>query len=190
VGQEINEYGMVVDPERPWLGGFFPQGDPSSWCPDVWEWALDRFKIKSVIDVGCGAGKALDWFEQHGCIVLGVDGLPPNDKRIIEHDYTMGPYVPDRPFDLCWSCEFVEHVEEEYIPHYTWTFRSAKYLMMTHALWWQSGHHHVTLWRPETWIDVIEDYGFTLLGRETIESRDRALQHYWKHSGLIFRRTK
>jgi hypothetical protein len=181
---------MVIDTERSWLGGYFPEGDPASWCPDVWEWALDRYKIKSVIDVGCGACKELDWFQQHGCFVLGIDGLPPPDPRVVEHDYTTGPYVPSRDFDLCWSCEFVEHIEEQYVPHFTWTFRSAEYLMMTHGLVWQGGHHHVNCQRPEYWIDMMENYGFTFLGRDTVESRDRALQQYWKHSGLVFRRTE
>jgi SAM-dependent methyltransferase len=187
---ELSEYGMVVDPERPWLGGYFPDGDPASFCPEVWEWMLGKFPIRSVIDVGCGAGKELDWFKARGCDVLGVDGLPPEHLNITRHDYTTGPYVPDREFDLCWSCEFVEHVEEEYVLNFIATFYSAHYVMMTHGLTWQGGHHHVNLQRPEYWIDRMMQSGFTLLGRDTIESRDRALQHYWKHSGLVFRRTK
>lgn len=180
---------MVVDPERPWLGGYFPEGDPGSIVPEVWEWAMEKFSIKSMIDVGCGAGIAMNWFEARGCKVAGVEGLPLNDDpRIIEHDYTLGPYRSRRKFDLCWSCEFVEHIEERFIPNFLATFRSARLLMMTHGLYWQDGHHHVNCQRPEYWIDLLEGEGFELLGRETIESRDRALQHYWKHSGLIFRR--
>lgn len=185
---ELSAHGQVIDSERPWLGGYFPEGDPGSIVPDLWEWALTRFKIKSMIDVGCGSGTAMNWFQAHGCEVLGVEGLPlHNDERIVEHDYTLGPYVPERSFDLCWSCEFVEHVEEQYIPNFVATFQSAKILMMTHALFWQDGHHHVNIQRPEYWMDTMRQHGFKLLGRETIESRDRALQHYWKHSGLIFR---
>jgi SAM-dependent methyltransferase len=179
---------MVVDSERPWLGGYFPEGDPGSLVPDVWERAIDRFKIRSVIDVGCGSGRELQWFRSRGCEVLGIEGLPPPGiLDIVEHDYTTGPYVPPRTFDLCWCCEFVEHIEEQYIPNFIATFKSSRYLMMTHALYWQDGHHHVNCQRPEYWIDRIRDSGFTFLARETIESRDRALNHYWKHSGLIFR---
>lgn len=180
--------GMVVDPERPWLGGYFPEGDPGSTCTDVWEWALEKYKFHSVIDVGCGAGTAMRWFEARGCDVLGVDGLPPpHVTNIVEHDYTLGPYEPQQSFDLCWCCEFVEHIDEEYIPNFVATFRSARYVMMTHGLYWQDGHHHVNCQRPEYWIKRMNASGFSLLGRDTIISRDRALQHYWKHSGLIFR---
>jgi hypothetical protein len=187
----ISEHGMVVDENRPWLGGYFPEGDVASNCSDVWQWALERFKFESVIDVGCGQGLEMGWFAARGCEVRGVDGLPPAGlEHIVEHDYTLGPYVPERKFDLCWCCEFVEHVEEEFIPNFISTFRSARYVMMTHGLFWQSGHHHVNCQRPEYWIDRLERSGFKLLGRETIESRDRALQHYWKHSGLIFRRRR
>ena len=179
---------MVVDPDRPWLGGYFPQGDDGSYVPDVWDWALQRYKIRSMVDVGCGAGTALDWFEQHGCEVLGIDGLPPDDPRIIEHDYTLRPLTVRPSHDLAWCCEFVEHVEEQYIPNFIATFLNVRIVMMTHGLLWQDGHHHVNCQRPEYWIDVMRKAGFKLLGRDTIVSRDRALQHYWKHSGLIFRR--
>lgn len=182
---------MVIDPERPWLGGYFPDGDPGSSCPDVWEWALERFEIKSMLDVGCGSGQALHWFRQREIEVLGIDGLPPaGDDLIVEHDYTLGPYYPEKEYDLAWCCEFVEHVEEQYIPNFIATFMSAKILMMTHGLWWQGGHHHVNCQRPEYWIEILNRAGFRLLGRDTIISRDRALQHYWKHSGLIFRRDR
>lgn len=181
---------MVVDPSRPWLGGYFPNGDPGSYCPDLWGWAISKFRISSMIDVGCGSGQALDWFSAHGCEVLGVDGLPPaGDTRIVEHDYTLGPYLPEHDFDLCWSCEFVEHVDEEYVDNFVATFRCCRILMMTHGLFWQDGHHHVNLKPSGYWIDLIRKAGFMLLARLTIESRDMVLQHYWRNSGLIFRRT-
>lgn len=181
---------MVVDPERPWLGGYFPEGDPGSFCPELWKWAIHRYKIKSMIDVGCGSGQAMDWFFAHGCAALGIDGLPPSDHipRIVEHDYTTGPLNLRDPWDLCWCCEFVEHVREEFIDNFLMTFRSARFVMMTHGLYWQDGHHHVNLQRPGYWIDVVRSAGFQLLARDTIESRDLTLQQYWKHSGLIFRR--
>lgn len=180
---------MVVDPERPWLGGYFPEGDPGSFCPELWEWAINRYKIKSVIDVGCGSGQALDWFLAKGCEAQGVDGLPPlNHPLIVEHDYTLGPY-PTNGWDLIWCCEFVEHIREEHIDNFLATFRGARIVMMTHGLYWQDGHHHVNLQRPGYWIDRVRGAGFKLLARDTIESRDLTLQHYWKHSGLIFRRT-
>ncbi len=185
---EISEHGMIIDPERPWLGGYFPEGDPGSHCPELWEWAITEYDVHSVIDIGCGAGTALSWFEGRGCEVLGVDGLPPDDPRIVEHDYTLGPYQSGRNFDLAWCCEFVEHVEEQFIDNFIATFREARIVMMTHGLYWQGGHHHVNLQAPGYWIDRVQGAGFELLARSTIESRNLTLQHYWKHSGLIFRR--
>lgn len=184
----LSEHGMVVDPERPWLGGYFPDGDPGSFCPELWEWAIHRYKIRSVIDVGCGAGKALDWFEGKGCKVQGVDGLPPDDPRIVEHDYTLGPYPWFAPVDLVWCCEFVEHVREEFIDNFLATFQLGRILMMTHGLFWQDGHHHVNLKPSGYWIEKVRAAGFKFLARDSIESRDMVLQHYWRNSGLIFRR--
>lgn len=188
----LSEHGMVVDPERPWLGGYFPEGDPGSFCPELWEWAIHRYKISSVIDVGCGAGKSLDWFKEHGCYAIGVDGLPPDDVRIAEHDYTLGPWPhgPHRPVqvDLIWCCEFVEHVREEFIDNFLVTFKCARIVMMTHGLFWQDGHHHVNLKPSGYWIDRVRAAGFKFLARDTVESRDKVLQQYWRNSGLIFRR--
>lgn len=184
----VSEYGMVVDSERPWLGGYFPDGDPGCHVPQLWEWALAHFKIHSVVDIGCGAGSALDWFQEHGCEVLGVDGLPPEDPRIVEHDYTTGPYVPPRSFDLAWSCEFVEHVEERFAPNFIATFQSARYLMMTHGLVGQGGHHHVNCQQPEYWVDLLARRGFVLLEEETYQSHNLTPHHYWRNSGLIFER--
>ena len=184
----IEAHGMVVDDERPWLGGYFPDGDPSSFCPELWEWALKRFKIKSMIDVGCGSGQALAWFETRGCDVLGVDGLPPaGDARIVDHDYTLGSYTPNRSFDLCWSCEFVEHIEQEFIPNFLATFKAAKIVMMTHGQPWQDGHHHVNCHVSDYWIEKLADAGFSFLARLSIKSRDLVLHQYWGRSGLIFR---
>ena len=181
---------MVVDPERPWLGGYFPDGDPGSFCPELWEWAMLEFDIQTVIDVGCGSGQALKWFQARNCIALGIDGLPPDDPDIFiaEHDYTLGPFVPNRDYDLAWSCEFVEHVREEFIDNFLATFRKARIVMMTHGLFWQDGHHHVNLQPSGYWIGRLEGAGFELLCRQSLQSRDRVLQQYWRNSGLIFRR--
>lgn len=194
--RELSEHGMVVDPSRPWLGGYFPEGDPGSYCPELWEWAIKRYRIESMIDVGCGAGTALDWFEAHGCHAIGVDGLPPEgDDRIAEHDYTTGPWPRkvrgnrmEGATDLVWCCEFVEHIEEQYIDNFLETFLMGRIVMMTHGLYWQDGHHHVNLQAPGYWIDRVRAAGFKFLARDTIESRNLVLQQYWKHSGLIFRR--
>lgn len=88
---------------------------------NLWTWAIKLLDIKSIIDIGCGEGHSIEFFLKAGCEAMGVEGYEPAARngqvaeRIAVHDYTKGPYFPHRQFDMAWSCEFVEHVEEKYI---------------------------------------------------------------------------
>jgi Methyltransferase domain len=173
------------------LGGYQPGGDPAAMCPDLWRWFVGKFGIRSVIDVGCGDGAALDAFAEllGSENVLGVEGVPQDHPRIVCHDYTTGPYVPDREFDLCWSAEFVEHVEEEFVPNFLATFAAAHHVAMTHGVPGQPGYHHVNCQPPVYWEERLGDVGFLLLPNVTVEAmRMCAPESYFAKTGMIFAR--
>lgn len=180
---------MAYDPEHPHLGGFAKGGDAGSYSPELWAWLLRYRKVRSVIDVGCGEGHELAWFRDQGCRVLGVEGIPQDDSDIVQHDYTQGPYRPRHRFDLCWSCEFVEHVEERYVPNFLATFRAAKLLVMTAAMG-VGGHHHVHLRPSDYWIRRLERDGWRFDRRLTKRLRELVTpNHYYAHTGLAFVRS-
>lgn len=181
------------------LGGYVVGGDPATQFPALWDWLVDEQGVRSVIDVGCGDGQALAHFRRRGCRVLGVDGIPQNDPDIIQHDYTRGPFVPalaDEPpdrFDLCWSCEFVEHVEERFTRNFVETFQCADLVLMTHATPGQPGHHHVNCKERGYWVEWLDAAGYELDERLTVRCRILSAQtdDDWNHfirSGLAFRR--
>jgi len=180
---------LRVDSEQPHLGGYVPGGDPRTWCPTVWR-VLCPPKGGSVIDVGCGEGQALRWFQEAGCEVLGIEGMKQWDPNIIQHDYTLGPYDPVIDFDLCWSCEFLEHVEEQFIPNFMATFKRAKRVAVTAAPPGQDGHHHVNCQPQEYWIKVFEEQGFTYNAQLTMETRAplRSVNNFWGKNGMIYER--
>lgn len=197
----LNYSGMVVDTEKPHLGGYFPDGDPSSYCPELWSWLIAELRVSSVLDVGCGSGQALRYFLEHGCTGLGIDGLPPrSDLPILAHDYTTGPWPPvstaevglyggqNASFDLCWSCEFVEHVEERYLPNFLASFACADLVLMTHAVPGQLGHHHANCRIDEYWLGVMAAEGFRHDRELTLRTRELAGQGYYSWSGLAFER--
>lgn len=188
----------IKSKEEPHLGGNIKGGDPNTFYPDLWKWMIDQFKIKSVLDVGCGEGHSLLGFKSLGVErILGIEGLRRNVDAakklgvpITLHDFSTGPLDlnPKPEFDLCWSCEFVEHVREEFASNFVDAFTMARYVAITHAVPGQRGHHHVNCQKSDYWIDIMAKRGFTFLFDETTTSRARETKTYWPISGLIFKR--
>lgn len=199
------KHGMIVDEH---LGGYVPGGDPDTWYPDLWRWLIDDQGVKSMIDVGCGEGQTIDWFAANGCDVIGIDGIDQNHPDFVKHDYTTGrllanPRVgrtskaqntaPHEWADLCWSAEFVEHVEERYVPNFLDTFACAKLVMMTHAVPGQGGWHHVNCRTSDYWIGAMAavgyqlDHAMTTLTRALAAANGQAT-NYYRDTGLAFRK--
>jgi hypothetical protein len=176
------------------LGGYVKGGDSATYYPELWQWLIDHYGIKSMVDVGCGEGHALEYFQHHHVSGTGVDGMPQESLSIIQHDYTKAALVFGKhEFDLCWSCEFVEHVEEEFLPNVLATFGCAKMVAITHAWPGQAGYHHVNCKTPHYWIGAMAAIGYRL--DEAITEHARVVAglnpspwNHFKRSGLIFLR--
>ena len=147
--------------------------DTNTFLPDVWEYLIDKYQIQSVLDVGAGAGWSTKWFTEHGVYTLGVEGwheaLEKSQCRsnIVEHDYTAAPFIPSMLLDLAWCAGFVEHIEEEFIPNFMASFRSCRYVCLTHAEPGQPGYHHVNCQNTAYWIAKMDEFGFDFAAEET-----------------------
>jgi len=156
---------------------------------------IEKFSIKSMIDIGCGPGGMIKLAKEKGLHAVGVDGDDKVEREeelkesIIIHDYAQGPFVPNTTYDLGWSVEFVEHVDKIYMPNFLETFKSCKYVTMTHALPGQSGHHHVNCMPIEYWCGALEAINFKLLVEETNEMRKVSTmrERYIRQQGYIFK---
>lgn len=179
------------------LGGFFYDGDPATYYPEMWEYLVNVFKIKSVLDIGCGRGFSTKFFKSLNCDVIGVDGsekikemsLVP--ESFVLNDYEKGSAINDgRTFDLCWSCEFVEHVYEQYIPNFMNDFKKCRYVAMTFAYVGQTGWHHVNENTQEYWIDVFKKNDFTFYPEITDvlkqKTKMEGITSHFHHRGLFF----
>lgn len=181
-GQQATPSGLNVE-----------HGSPHSWNPELWRWTVTELGVRSVLDVGCGEGHAAGYFRDLGCEVLGVDGsvqakrdsvIP--DQHVI-HDFVTGTFTPNRTFDLVWSCEFVEHVEEKYAHNFLDLFSySTRYLFLTYAPPGQGGWHHVNCQPASYWINKIEPLGFVLEPGLTNRSREIAGHGHYHEKGLAF----
>lgn len=160
-------------------------------------WAIDKLKVKSMLDVGCGPGGMVELANSLDVDAYGVDGDYTleryNESKFIIHDFTKGPAPVGGSYDLAWSIEFVEHVYEEYIPNYVQAMQKCKFLIMTYAPVGHGGHHHVNENTQDYWIQTMSDYGFKYLEDLTLEMRrhstmgSKKKHRFLARTGLLFK---
>lgn len=183
----------VVDNDERDLGGNLHHGDTHAITPKLWQFLLDRFAPRAILDIGAGEAHVLNFFHRNGVISHGFDGLAFNVQNakfpIAQHDLKDGPYR--FPCDLVHCIELVEHIEEKYLDNLLATFQNAPVVVMTHGLPGQLGHHHVNLQSKEYWIEKLEGCGYKL---SIDNEKFRAIaasenpDSYFAKSGLVFLR--
>ena len=128
---------------------------------------IETLGVKSFLDIGCGRGFSTSWFAFHGCDVLCAEGshdaversvLPDPSKQVVEHDFSRGPWWPEKTYDVAWSVEFLEHVGVQYHYNYVTAFRKAALIFVTASK--NYGWHHVEVHSNDWWIRKYESYGF------------------------------
>jgi SAM-dependent methyltransferase len=185
---------LARDPADPALGGNVIGGDRRTFHPMLWEFLVDRFGVRTVLDVGCGEGHCVRFFRERGIDAVGFDGLRANVERAVTpielHDLRDGPY--ELPVDLVHCCEVVEHVEERFLDHLLQTLANGRVIAMTHAVPGQGGHHHVNCRPAEYWIEHLAALDYRLLADETARGRALVEAHdhwtYFVGTGLVFER--
>ena len=147
---------------------------------------ITHIGIKSLLDVGCGKGISTSWFVLHKLeFVQCVEGshdavsqsiVPKTSEyeRVVEHDFSLGPWWPDRTVDAVWCVEFTEHVGRNYQPNYLTAFRSAALIFVTHSNW--GGWHHVEVHDDDWWKIRWEAAGLVYSSELTSEARAVAME--------------
>jgi SAM-dependent methyltransferase len=156
---------------------------------------INQYNIKTFLDIGCGPGGMVELAQMRGLDAVGVDGdwtvERPKDVRVMIHDYTVGPTQWTRQFDLGWSVEFLEHVEEKYQDNYMQDFARCKYVVTTAAPPNYPGHHHVNCREQEYWHAVFDKYGFDYDDEVTrrIRTQESTMHKpFMQTTGMFFRR--
>lgn len=197
-----DEHVMVVDGH---LGGYVEGGDKDCIYEELWAWlaqdAYDRDDVL-LLDVGCGDGIAIDAFRRHGLNAWGVDGMNIEHPHVLRHDFTTGLYghFNDTRFlgeliGTIWCCEFLEHIEERFLPNVMETMRQAHTVAITHAVPGQAGWHHVNLQGDHYWEGAFAAHGFRFDLDATEHARHLAglngrSTNYFRDTGMIFRRNE
>lgn len=184
-------YQFVTDEEHVHLGGNVFGGDPLTFSPKVWSYLIDRFALKSVMDLGSGLGHAASYFHKHGVPTVAVDGMMFNVFNgvypTVMHDLTKSPFICS--VDMVYCAEVVEHIAEEHINNLLQTFTCGSVICMTHALPGQGGYHHVNCKDDDYWIKKMQSIGAGYLDIDTTKIRVLATEEgaiHMARSGLVF----
>ena len=157
---------------------------------------IEELDIKSFLDIGCGPGGMIKLANWRGLKAVGIDGdwlvEKERDVTILIHDFNDGPPKLDETFDLAWSVEFLEHVDEQYQDNYMQAFVRCKYAVVTHATMVGKGHHHVNCKPAEYWIKVFDKYGFDYDDALTqkVRAASSMQKPFMQKTGLFFERRK
>lgn len=161
---------------------------------------LKNFKIKNLIDIGCGPGDMKSVIDKFNIEYTGIEGdktCIENKPYIINHDFR-NYYESEKIYDLGYSVEFLEHVEEEYCNNYMALFKNCKYILITAAPPKWPGHHHVNCKNHEYWIRLFNKYGFVFDPFNTFQIRNHSTMNlnrgnnkkFIKHRALFFINSK
>lgn len=148
---------------------------------------IGQLEVKTMWDLGCGPGGMVKLARDLGVRADGIDGDFSQGPGVV-HDFCEGPLeVSGR--DLCWSVEFVEHVEEEFIPNFVAVMQVCRWVCMTFAPRGATGHHHVNCRDSYYWVAQLRGYGLDFEPQLTAELRRASTmsRDFIRETGMIFR---
>lgn len=120
----------------------------------------------SVLDVGCGVGKSLEYFYYHKIESIGIEqsskaiaksSIKEKIRRHnLKHQINLG-----RTFDLIWCFEVIEHIHPKYEEVFlrNLTVHGNK-ILISAAKPGQGGHGHFNEQEPECWIIRFQNLGY------------------------------
>jgi len=152
--------------------------------------------VRSVVDVGCGAGTWLARFKEAGVPrVLGLDGgaaakqnqleIEPKEFRVadLERDIEL-----DDSFDLCLCLEVAEHLREHAARVIVRNIcKLSDVVLFSAAIPGQGGFHHLNERWPSYWVDQFASAGYEVL--DVVRGRiwnDARVEWWYRQNLLLF----
>jgi len=155
-----------------------------------------KLGVHTLVDIGCGPGGQVRNANRSGMKAIGIDGDPVliGGEWFMRHDFTTGPAdygIAAGRFDLAWSCEFLEHVEERFLPNVMELFKRCGWAAVTAAPPGKGGHHHVNCQTSEYWIERFGEAGLEYQSDMTMEMRRQSTmgREFMRNTGLLFKNT-
>lgn len=159
---------------------------------------------RSLLDIGCGpGGQAIQAHSLGYAPVVGVDGdftleqERPSEPDLawVTHDFTTGPLSIHEygGIDLVWMNEFLEHIEEKYIPNVMATINNTAWAAVTcHPPDGKKNKWHFNEQGSGYWIDVFGEYGWYFAPEMTSHAKAKSTmgRDFFRKNGLVFHRSQ
>jgi SAM-dependent methyltransferase len=131
---------------------------------------LGKYKIQSIVDVGCGIGTWLAIFENYGVEYIGIDGdyvdrsllcIKENNFKCFDLN---NKFSLERKYDLALCLEVVEHLEVKSATSFIECLCSLSDLIIfSAAIPCQGGQNHLNEQFPDYWLSIFESIGYYLV---------------------------
>jgi SAM-dependent methyltransferase len=163
-------------------------------CPLLWQSVLDQLLPRSILDVGCGTGRALDFFGDRSVQrLVGLEGShllkrrAQHPERIRIANLNRAVLLAEK-FDLVFSFEVAEHIHPRYAENYVTTLTSnGDTVVMSAAPPGQGGHLHWNEQPPQYWIERITTRGFAFDPKMTAQFQ--GIENTHCNNLLVFHRS-
>ena len=152
----------------------------------------ELFHPTTVLDLGAGVGKAIDYFLLHHIDAVGVEGSGLAIKQALHPElitkYNLNKeFNLHKKFDMVWSFEFVEHIHPNYIKELMNTISNhSDLVVMSAARPNQGGEGHFNEQDDAYWIEQFSQYGYTLDKAAT--SALREIDEMFSKNMYVFKR--
>ncbi|MGB7160681.1 MAG: class I SAM-dependent methyltransferase [Tepidisphaeraceae bacterium] len=164
----------------------------ASSCPSrMIDKAVELWRPRNVLDVGCGIGRAMDYFVERGVAeVYGLEGSPlarsmARQPHLIQEADLSKPVDLGRRFDLAYTVEVAEHIHPQsadvFVQNLT---RHADRVLMTAARPGQGGMGHLNEQEPQYWYGKFEAAGYR--PDEAAREAIRALRDAYHENVMVF----
>lgn len=129
---------------------------------------INLYNPNSVLDVGCGVGKSLNFFLSKNIDVLGIEGShlaiseAKNPQLILKYNLNKAVNIHKR-FDLIWCFEVAEHIHPDFTDNLMQTFLNhSDTIIMSAARPGQGGEGHFNEQGDEYWSEKFIQFGYKL----------------------------
>lgn len=156
------------------------------------DFAIELFSPTSILDVGCGLGRSLQYLISKGVEGVGIEGSKlaidssAVKDRIIHHNL-YHPIDLAKKFDLVWCVEVAEHIHPNHLQNFLDILtHHSEIVVMSAAPPGQGGELHFNEQPEEYWIARFDERGYAFDSGST--TRFREIDEVFSENVFVFRR--